>query len=180
MANLLPSQAKKAVLREYWIRVVTVWLFLLTTAVVLIAIMSGPVYVLITNQLRVGAGEYASAALEADAFETIENEIIHANTMANVLVTQKSKTSLLALVATLKETAGSAVVVAGYELAQDKGQVTQVAIRGVAEDRASLVAFSQRLEDLPMVASADVPLSSLAKERDIPFSLRVELNPNTP
>ncbi len=76
----------------------------------------------------------------------------------------------------LKEIANS--VPAGVsltELAMDKN--TQILkIKGQAAKRDDLLQFKDRLEKLNLVASVDLPLENLLKQKDVKFTLTVSLN----
>ena len=52
MINLIPPDALKGVKREYYVRVGTVWAFLLTGAFVALILLLIPLYVLINSQLN--------------------------------------------------------------------------------------------------------------------------------
>ncbi len=47
------------------------------------------------------------------------------------------------------------------------------ALSGIAADRETLVAFSAALKASGLFAAVDVPVSSLAKDRDLPFTLNI-------
>ena len=61
MINLIPPHARKAITREYWIRVVTVWMFLATFALMVIVALQIPTYVLINSLDAVLEGQFSDA-----------------------------------------------------------------------------------------------------------------------
>jgi len=61
MINLIPPAARRAVTIEYWTRVVIIWLCLFLLAVIIIAVLQLPSYVLIKSQLRAYEIDYLNA-----------------------------------------------------------------------------------------------------------------------
>ncbi len=52
---------------------------------------------------------------------------------------------------------------------------TQIVIQGKSDDRESLVAFKESLEADSFFTKVELPVSDLAKSKDIPFSLRLSI-----
>jgi hypothetical protein len=50
----------------------------------------------------------------------------------------------------------------------------EVVIRGTADTRDALVLFKRRLEQDPLISSVELPVSDLAKSKDITFALKLK------
>lgn len=55
----------------------------------------------------------------------------------------------------------------------DNGDKNEITISGVALDRKSLIDFSQKLKENKKFSGVDVPVFSLTRERDLPFSISI-------
>ena len=66
-------------------------------------------------------------------------------------------------------------------LSRDGESVREISISGTAASRQALADFRNRLREEDGVESVDLPISNLAKDRDIPFELTVTfVKPKTP
>lgn len=175
MANLIPPYAKKSVVIEYWIRVCSVWFILLGAAALAVASLNVPVYMLIQNQQLINAGMFTDASDQKTSFEKIESEIMAANNTAALLATVKQTTPLNQYVQDIEALANESITVDSYQFSKDNGTLTEVIISGTAANRSSLLDLSDALESDSRFASAEIPLSNLAKDSDIPFMITIVL-----
>lgn len=175
MANLIPPEAKKRIKVEYWTRVVSVWLGLLGFGALILVALNVPVYILILNQLSAYTSQFANASTEQTSFEKIETQIVAANNTTALLATAQNVVPLVPLVERLKNLTNTGVTVNSYSLVRTGTVLESIRISGVADDRESLVEFSDRIEGDTTFVSAEIPLSNLAKDKDIPFTVNVVL-----
>lgn len=173
MSNLIPPDAKRAVVIEYWIRVVTVWFVLVGLALVVTALMKTPTFVLVESQLRAFSGEYEEAVDESNQFDEAQRAITDANQLAELLKGGNDTTELSSIIAILDEIAGDAVTIQNFDLNMTDGMVTKISIDGTAATRQALAGFSENIEAHPLFSDAELPISNLAKDRDIGFSISV-------
>ncbi len=178
MANLIPPQAKKQVVHEYWIRVASVWLILLGMAAIVIGVLNVPVYVLVKNQHEAYRVQYEQAGVQKTSFEKIEGEIDLANDMTALLATISDYEPISFYLDSLERLLNPNVTVSNYRFLRDGQVLRDIQISGTAANRQSLVALSQAIEDSPHFTSAEIPLSNLAKNKDIPFTITVVLAPS--
>lgn len=177
MANLIPPAAKRNILIEYWVRVVSVWFFLLGAAALVLAILNVPVYVLIQNQLQAHSSLYNDASDQNTSFEIVETDIERANNTATLLATGRTVQPLIPYVEEIESLTTTEVVITSLDLTRTEGAaLDSISITGVAATRESLVAFSQGIEAAENFVSAEIPLSNLAKESNIPFTITAVVN----
>lgn len=173
MINLIPPDARRAVVREYWLRVVVVVFMLLSAAFLLVGSLNIPSYVLIDSQLVAYEQEYTEAQQKKEAFEDEEKAIKEANQLAKHLGMFSETPTFSELIAELDALAGTGVVISQFSAAKTKKEITSITISGTAYRRSDLTSFSDRVEAHPLFMQAEVPLSNLAKDSDIFFQISV-------
>lgn len=172
--TLLPIQERKSLRHEYRLRVAIVLCFMLSFAG-LIGIGS-----LFPSFISMSAKERS----ELDAVTALKKQKDDSG-IGDIEGTLKADAALLAAatpltVGTLPSAVIESVVSArgpvdltSLSVASGDGSSFDVSIRGVAPDRPSLLAFQNRLEQLAPGNKAVLPISELAKNSDIPFSIEL-------
>ena len=173
MTNLIPPSAKKQVQTEYWVRVCSVWMMLIGAAFLFVSILFVPAYVLVQSQLEAFALEFDAANTLSESFEESKATLVQANTIAKALATEDTSIRFTSLLDILEVLAGQQVTVNTFTLSKKDGVISAITISGQATTRHALVAFSDAIEANALFASADIPLSMLAKDKDLPFTLTI-------
>lgn len=173
MVNLIPPQALKKVKREYWIRVVSVWVWLAASACVIVVILNIPVYVLVQSQLEAFASQYEQASVESESFEDAQEAIKQSNEIATLLAGPRKTASFSSIIAKLESLHGGDVSITEFSLTQKTAKLEPITIKGVAASRAALTSFKDAIEEHPEFMNVVLPLANLARDRDIPFSITV-------
>ena len=176
MINLIPPHAQKQVKREYWVRVVSVWLFLIGSAFLIVVILAAPIYVLIRSQLQNFLQEYTEAANESQSFNQSEAAIKNANDMAVLLAKADTSVSFSSTIESLQKLMGADVSIDSFTLARKNGALDTITITGIARSRLALSNFKDAIEKDEHFKSATLPLSDLAKDKDISFTMTIEPN----
>ena len=175
MINLIPPAARKIVKREYWVRVLSVWMILAATAFAMITLLKIPVYVLVNSQMAALSSSYESATADDLEFKKSQDLIKSANQMASLLVTDNEHVEFSEVINRIDSLSGEEVFVNSINMARVEKDLEKVTVRGEALTRAGLAGFKERLENDEMFLEATLPLSNLAKDVDIPFSIEVTL-----
>lgn len=173
MANLIPPDAKRELKIQYWIRVATVWCVLVGVAFLVAAAVNAPAFVLVQSQLGAFSGEYNLAKEQADAFTKAQEKINEANSLVALLTSQGTTTSLMQVSDILDTISGNEVEITAIRFEKTAEAITAIAVSGVADTRLALATFSDDLESHPLFAEAEVPISNLAKDRDISFNISI-------
>ncbi len=175
MINLIPAEAKKHLVREYWMRTITVWFFLWSFAIALGVAVLVPSYVLINLQVNA----YSSSAQSADEknanFESVAKELERASKTAASLSDHFSHPPMTEYLSILKEFESSDISVTQIALTRDGNEAGPVKMTGVAQDRQALAAFRTRMLESDYIESVDFPISNLAKDKQIPFEMTVTM-----
>lgn len=175
MANLIPPHAKKAVTREYWIRVGTVWMFLVAAASMAVGMLMLPTYVLIESQNEALANRFEDARTAQEAYEEASKMITAANEIAEYLDQTSTAAPFTVLVETIDTLAGDSVEVREYAFVGGSREAAPLVISGMASNRTALADFRDALRQNEHFTEVDLPLANLAGERDIPFRMQLTL-----
>lgn len=175
MANLIPPKARTVVTREYWVRTATVWMLLAAGAGVVTAVFMAPTYVLVSMQHDALENRAATVRSQQESYAAAAEEIERANALIEHIDRNREAVSAVALIKTLDTLTGSSVSITRVSFMQDRRAVEPIAISGVAANRTALANFRDALEASDLITSVDLPISNLAGDRDIPFSITLEL-----
>lgn len=160
---------------EYWLRVVTVWLLLIGLGFIVVALLRIPTFVLVESQLRAFSGAYDEAIDKTAAFDEAQAVITEANELSRLLAEEEDQIPLTDMITILDGIAGSAVRINEFNFTRSDGTLTQINVTGVAATRVALADFSKDIEAHELFAEAELPISNLAKDQDIAFSISITL-----
>lgn len=172
MSNLIPPYARQAIKKEYWIRVLSVWVILIATGLLITALLLLPAYVLIESQKKAYATAYSEASVQSSEFADITDVINNTNALTRELLLQVETTSIVSYI-TVVNNALSTDTQLSYFSYDQKQQV--IAIRGIATDRQALAALKTRLEATNKFKRIELPIGSLAGNQNISFSMQLVL-----
>lgn len=173
MINLIPPDAQKQVKREYWVRVFSVWSFLVGSALLMVIVFHIPAYVLIQNQLLTYLEEFNDATNKSQTMEDSKKVIERANRISEMLAKPNITIPFSKVVADIEEVVGEGIRVEGYTFNRLSTGITPIVVTGKAETRAGLSAFRDALEANSYFKTVTLPLSDLAKDSDIEFSITI-------
>jgi hypothetical protein len=175
MINLIPPGAQKQVKREYWLRVFTVWVILIASACVMIATLYMPVYVLVKSQLDAYLQAYTQASVESESFKDSEKAVEKANDIAELLSAANKALPFSTVIYELEEVSRQyKITITEFVLLRDDGKLQPIVLRGTALSRLDLTSFRDAVEAHELFKSVELPLSNLAKDKDITFSITIE------
>lgn len=172
MINLIPPGARKMVVKEYWLRVCSVWLFLFGTGCLLVASLMLPTYVLLQNELRTLRDLVAQNEAEVVAFDTNAAALNTAMKQTNILLSTPNNNSYVTYTKELNRLAGEEVAISSLAF-ERKGTSTAIIIVGVAATRSALANFRDNLEAHESFSDPILPIASLIKDKKLDFSLTV-------
>lgn len=176
MINLIPPAAKRAMKREYWMRVGVVWLMLLTAVIMVAAALTTPAFVLVSTQLQAYESQMQTAEAAADEQQRLVEEVKLSNQQAQVAYTIGSVQHIIPYLSRVTELSGSSIELQQVSAKRNEARVVEtIEVAGTAATRQSLTAFSQALEFDPLFDEAKVPLSNLAEQEDISFMLSISV-----
>lgn len=176
MINLIPAQAKRKLQKEYWFRVVSVWMLIWSTALIVGAFILLPVYVLIGSQISVYEDSAIEASQRVTNYENVSGALVQASQQARFIIDQSSVPVFSEYLTIFETLEGEDIEIKEFLLEVGKDGIAPINISGVASGRQTLATFRDDLLALDIVKEVDFPISNLAKDKDIPFNISVVLN----
>ena len=171
MINLLPQHAEKKLSQEYWLRVGAVWAFLFSILFILLSALLLPTYILVHSQFQeLAIADQKNTEIEGK-FQNAQAQIKSANVLAEVLSQTASGTKISTVIDEVKKAQTQNIQIKTLEIGREEGFVNTVQIQGEAQSRASLVQFKTALEGSALFESASVPLSDLARDTKLSFTI---------
>ncbi len=176
MVNLIPQKAKRRLLIEYWVRAVSVWFT--TWAVVLLAGVGIllPAYVLIGLQVDTLQTSASVASEKVANYESVSAALAQATRQAKTIIDESSSPQFSEYITLFSSLQGSGVEVTKMGIYRGAEGVAPVVLNGKATDRQSLASFRDRLLAAEDIVSVDLPISNLAQDKDISFTITVTLH----
>lgn len=172
MINLLPPKGKKAVKLEYYLRVATTYLFLLSATTIVVGTLFVPTMFYIWFQMDIYRSELSTDEA-ATKLEMVEEEFTLANDVSDLLLEDESYRGFKEVYDNIFALTGEGVEVNNISATKNKGVIKTVSVSGKADDRNSLIAFRDRLNGHEYFDEAKLPISDLAQNKMIQFSIEV-------
>lgn len=174
LTNLLPADRKKAIGRLYTIRLATVTLLLLSFLIVSAVVLRAPIYVYQYQQIQIEQQEsvHLASRLSDNQGKGVTARFKALNDNISYLSRLASTSSATSAVASVLNVSHQGVILSGlsYTPAQ-KGSEEKITLTGKATTRESLQQYVSTLSSLSSGKGAEVPISTYAKESDIPFTI---------
>ena len=177
MINLIPTSARRRIRTEYWVRVLSVWALTLAAALAIVATLLLPPYVLVTSQEAAYADSAADVAAAVEAGDAAEAALADANAQARRVITSAEQPRFSDLFAIIEAAAPNSVVIDSVAFSRSsEGMIEPIRVQGVAATRQALATFRDALDAQPRVTGVELPISNLASDRDLTFSLTVTVS----
>lgn len=173
MINLIPTAARKIVTREYWMRVSIVWILLASGVVALVTVLQFPSYILLSSQLAAYSSQYQSAQLEQSDYKTSSLVVRDTNELARHLIPHEEHPTFSERIAAIDALAGQKISITRFAISRNEKDGENIRVSGVAQTRSALTEFSANLTADAAFDEAKVPISNLAKDRNINFEIDV-------
>lgn len=179
MINLIPPYAKKGLLFEYWVRVISSWSYVWSITLAAGVCVLLPAYVLIGSQVSVYEDTATAAQEKVDNYQSAAVALIEASQQAAVVINEVKQPRFSTYIERFTALEGEGVSVTMFSVSRIARDLSPVTISGVAADRQALASFRDRLLADPVVSVVDLPISNLARDKDISFTLTITLTEET-
>jgi hypothetical protein len=175
MLHLLPEYQKKKVIAEYRLRLSVVSILLLAVSILIFAVFLMPSYVyLYSAKSELAARKSGLSSIIQARSGGISNKTgIDVPKSIAALIPMSGSLEPISYMDQLVSTS-PAVHVTSYFFAPVSGGRIGVMISGMADNRESLAAYADDLDK--KFGGVKLPLSSLAKQSNIPFDFRFEVD----
>lgn len=161
-------------------RVASVWLFLAALAGIILIVLAVPVYVLIQNINTTLAGQFDQMKEQQATFASAEGEIKDANAIIDAAQNMDATAEFTTILDVLDAVADGSITLNQVTFKESKDDQPDISLIGVSTTRSALSNFAQSVNDHPLFKNAELPISNLAKDRDIPFSMSISLQTAKP
>jgi hypothetical protein len=175
MSNLIPQFAKKKITTEYWLRVITAWFFLWGSALLVATVLLFPVYIFTNVQINVNSEAAATAEASVESYESVAFDLEKATLQSRYIIEDSRRNKAHQYLDLIVTNEGTGIEINQISFSQGAQGLQPLIINGQAENRESLAALRDRLLAEEVVAQADLPISNLARDRDIDFTISVTL-----
>jgi hypothetical protein len=175
MHTLIPEQLARFLKNEYRIRVVILLLLFMSLGIWFGIVSLFPSYIISVTQER-GALNQADA-IEKSAESTTTTAALAAITTSNGLIkTLEASQDTLMLSSIVEDIAVRripGITINDFEIGRADATSTNIVIQGTATTRDILVNFENNLKADSRFSKVDLPVSDLAKNSDITFSMSI-------
>ena len=174
MLTFLFDQYKKRVLSEYRVRLATIYASLLVVIFLMGTALTVPTYILLMSKLSAAQIEKNAATTPADEkSKTIEDEVMSIRDKIALIEDNSAEIPIINVIEKLISKTDSSIIINSLSLKRktDSGAIT---LLGVAKSRDALVSFEKRLRSEMTFSSVNLPVGSLAKSKDVPFSITID------
>ena len=181
MANLLPQRNKKAVKREYLLRLLGAFLVFSSLTLFLVSIFLLPSFFLSKNKADLANEkvEFLRSYIDKTQKFGITDLLIETNRKIEILGLAEEQNLSEAIRLIINEKNNS-IGITDFVLRiiedKEEGKEKSIFVGGVAANRSGLISFAESLESINSFKDVDLPVSNLAKNEDINFTLKVEFN----
>jgi hypothetical protein len=174
MHNLLSEKDKKIVHREYMLRVAAVTLILLLIAILISGAFLAPSYFIAVSKEKTALknADIVEKLIELREKDISVSALSETKDAINLLSINRNHAPLKSVIETIinGKPLGISIRSLFYEVKGDKNIIT---INGVSSKRENLLAFKKRLENENLFQSVVLPISNLASDEDIRFSINI-------
>ncbi len=175
--NLLPESEKNKVIKALRTRFFIVGMFIIGTALLINTVLLVPPYLLANTKLLENKVRAETTSLKNDksylSTLLVPKELNIKTGSIRTLTPTKTKVEILSDIFSSKPSTIKVDSIMYSRPKEDEGE--KIVISGVSMDRKSLIDYSQLLKTNPAFVSVDVPVSSLTKGRNLPFTLSITI-----
>lgn len=179
MANLLTPEYKKNLRKRDLFKVVYVYLAGLGAIFLLASIFLVPSF-LLAGSKRLTAREnleLLSASISSRESEEFGRLLQETNVKISVLKENMGSLTAYDILAEIVRIKPEGISLRSFAF-DLSGDPKTAMVEGFASSRDGLLAFVEELKELEGIASADLPIATLARDRDIDFKISLTFNPS--
>lgn len=166
----------KTLKRDYKIRIFITLMIFIASGIVIGILSLLPSYIIsytlekdLVNQV-----EAIQRNRTADGIDNVISELNKSYTYVKILRNDKPKISFLANIQEMLALRTKNIAITSFEVASSSEEegVSEMVLQGNAATRESLLTFKKGIEADPNISNVELPISDLAKSKDIPFAIK--------
>ncbi len=176
MLELLPNTHKKALKKEYILRLIVVTISFLLVAGILLLISFSPSYFLLVVKEKIINQEFENVKKSNNFIDDKELQatIKNSKEMIDLLKSNGDTPLIKDLILKIISKKSSEVRIDGVSINYFKGGQYQIFIKGISKNRESLKLFVDSLRAEKEFSGIDLPISDFAKIADIDFNITLK------
>ena len=173
MANLLPQKERKRFEWEYKSRLLTIALLFLMSTIALGIILLLPSYFVSKSKGESISrqSELLKKTISLRESDTSVMSLLATKQKINQLVEVQKQVLQTEIIQTIIQNTDENITIDAFYYTQETGSGGEIRITGKADSRTALLSFSDSLKKENLFSRVDLPVSSLARDSDITFSI---------
>ncbi len=175
MINLIPPIGEAILKRDYLLRVGSTAGFLMGSVFLVLAGSLIPTYVLTSSQIQEYETKLSGTEDVAQAYTDAENEVESSKILLTQLKTPEPAYLTSNLIKDVESMAPAGVVFKSFHTNTNERTGDTFIVQGTASTREVLIQFKNGLKTIQRFEKAEVPISDLARDIDLPFSMTITL-----
>ena len=177
--TLLPEKEIKALKREYRMRLVIFFLFFMSVAVLAGIFSLTPGFVLSYTQEKEALSHLKNVEKNRkdNGLDSIVKELNETNTIIKKLEDHSGDLVYSRIIFQIIGHKTSGLTIKSFDISKSPNATStaDVVIQGKATTRDSLISFKNKLEADPLISNLQLPVSDLAKSKDISYSIKISI-----
>ncbi|MBM2817592.1 MAG: hypothetical protein HW401_182 [Parcubacteria group bacterium] len=176
MLELLPNAHKKALKKEYFLRLTAVSLSFLIAVELFFLVSLLPSYFLSVVKESVVNKEFENAMKSNNNSEDkeLQADIKETKEMVALLKSKGDNLLMKDLILKIIDRKSSGIKINGISVSYSKNGQYQIIVKGMSKDRELLKLFAERLRSEKAFSSVDLPISNFTKISDIDFNITLK------
>ncbi len=177
--NLLPDTEKNLLKKGLLLRFAVLVAIMVTIALVINFVALAPAYILARVKLldAVSKPELADGEVAETSPDLLLGLPTEISAKLKIMEANIPKQTLVEIFDGVGKVMPEGVMVSSVSFSDHVGpsekNSKKIDIAGVALDRKSLIDFSEALKTISFITSVDLPVSNLAKDRNLPFTIKI-------
>lgn len=175
MFNLLPENIKVSLKKEYSIRRFIIVMFFIAIVQITFLVFIFPTWMVSAYKEEVISEEYDKFnKISSDSnIDPIADRIQSINKKLGILNNVLQYPTLVPYVDTVLSNKSSSIFIEQFSFSLKNSKEGNLAVAGVAKTRESLVSFVDLLKEADTFKEVNLPISNLAKDKDIDFTIEL-------
>ena len=180
LTNLLPPERQRAFRRDYFVRLSVIATILFTMLTVVAAVLLIPTYIFLLGTEKTQNTHLTNikSTIASSDEGTLSAQLTFLSSSATNLSSITTTHSVSAIMSKILAVSRPGIVLSGFSYSPNVvGNSGKLAISGIAVTRDSLRNYQLAIQSAPFASTADLPVSSYAKDADISFTITVTIAP---
>lgn len=178
--TLLPEKELRALKREYRIRLFIFLIFFMSCSVFVGVVSLIPAYIYSYSQEKESIFNLSALKnkMKNSEINNVSKELEQTSLIVKRLMEQNSQIIYSDLINNIAKNKNAGVTINSFNFSSQGNATSSIGavIQGKAGTRESLIQFKNKLESDPNIISVELPVSDLAKSKNISYSIKLSIS----